>query len=91
LLIIDLQKRCGIRAFNSGSWSALDYALGDAWPNTSLVFILAVAQDLGLDPKEIGLNGAGTTHAPQRRCKPEHQLALHGISVAMIAAASLNA
>jgi hypothetical protein len=46
----------------------------------SLVFILAVAQDLGLDLKEIGLNGAGMTHAPQQRCKPEHQLALHGIS-----------
>jgi hypothetical protein len=39
-----------------------------------------VAQDLGLDLKEIGLNGGGTTHAPQQRCKPEHQLALHGSS-----------
>ena len=37
---------------------ALDYALGDARPDTSRVFIL------GLDLKEIGLNGAGTTHAP---------------------------
>jgi hypothetical protein len=27
----------------------------------SLVFILAVAQNLGLDLKEIGLNGGGTT------------------------------
>jgi hypothetical protein len=48
--------------------------LGDTRPDTSRVFIL------GLDLKEIGLNGAGTTHAPQQRCKPEHQLALHGIS-----------
>ncbi|HKD76407.1 MAG TPA: hypothetical protein VKB76_12970 [Ktedonobacterales bacterium] len=59
---------------------ALDYALGDARPDTSRVFILAIAQDLGLDLKEIGLNGAGTTHAPQQRCKPEYQLALHVIS-----------
>ena len=43
---------------------ALDYALGDARPDISRVFILAIAQDLGLDRKEIGLNGAGTTHAP---------------------------
>jgi hypothetical protein len=56
---------------------ALDYALRDARPDTSLVFILAVAQDLGLVLKEIGLNGAGTMHAPQQRCKAEHQLALH--------------
>ena len=59
---------------------ALDYALGDARPDTSLVFILTAAQDLGLDLKVIGLNGAGTTHAPQQRCKPEYQLALHVIS-----------
>ena len=59
---------------------AVDYALGDARPDTSLVFIVAVAEDLGLDLKEIGLNGAGTTHAPQQRCKPVHQLVLHGIS-----------
>ena len=31
---------------------ALDYALGHARPDTSLVFILAVAEDLGLDLKE---------------------------------------
>ena len=59
---------------------AVDYALGDARPDISRVFILAIAQDLGLDLKEIGLNGAGTTHAPQQRCKPVHQLVLHGIS-----------
>ena len=46
---------------------ALDYALDDARPDTSLVFILTVAQDLGPVLKEIGLNGAGTTHAPQQR------------------------
>src|SRR5262249_45805530 len=45
---------------------ALDYALGDARPDTSRVFI-PIAQDLGLDLKEIGLNGAGMTHAPQQR------------------------
>jgi hypothetical protein len=44
----------------------------------------AVAQDLGLDLKEIGLNGGGTTDAPQQRCKPKHQLALHGSSGVVI-------
>jgi hypothetical protein len=73
------------------AWSncSLENAIGDTLrflPGVvaSLVFIPAVAQNLGLNLnlylKESGLNGAGTTHAPQQRCKPEHQRALHGIS-----------
>jgi hypothetical protein len=45
----------------------------------SLIFRPAVAQDLGLDLKEIGLNGGGTTHAPQERWKPQRLLGLSGI------------
>ena len=50
----------------------------------SLVVTPVVAEDLGLDLKEIGLNSGGTTHAPQQRCKPEYQLALHGSSSVII-------
>jgi hypothetical protein len=51
---------------------------------SAVSFILAVAQNLGLDLKEIGLNGGSTTHAPQQRCKAGHQLALHGSSGVVI-------
>jgi hypothetical protein len=37
----------------------------------------AIAQDLGLDPEQIGLNGGGATQTPQQRCQPKHQLALY--------------
>ena len=60
---------------------ALRFVLGVV---ASLVFMPVVAQDLGLDRKEIGLNGGGTTYSPQQRCKPEHQLALHGRSGVVI-------
>jgi len=61
-------------------------AIGDAPPGlvTNLMVIPAVAEDLGLDLKKIGLNGGGTTHAPQQRCKAGHQLALHGSSGVVI-------
>ena len=52
--------------------------------SSAVSFILAVAQNLGLDLKEIGLNSGGTTHAPQQRCKAGHQLALHGSSGVVI-------
>jgi len=60
--------------------------IGDAPPGlvTNLMVIPAVAEDLGLDLKKIGLNGGGTTHAPQQRCDPEHQLALHRSSGVVI-------
>ena len=68
---------------------SLEKAIGDALrflPGVVAgpVFILAVARDLGLDLKDIGLNGGGTTHAPQQRCKPEHRLALHRSSSLVI-------
>src|SRR5215472_2557954 len=61
-------------------------AIGDAPPGlvTNVMVIPAVAEDLGLDLKKIGLNGGGTTHAPQQRCDPEHQLALHRSSGVVI-------
>jgi hypothetical protein len=41
--------------------------------------IATVAEDLGLDLKEIGLNDSSTTHALQQRCDRQHQLALEAV------------
>jgi hypothetical protein len=43
-----------------------------------LASMLAIAQNLGLDPQQIGLDGRGAAQTPQQRCQPEHQFALDG-------------
>ena len=38
--------------------------------------MFSVTQDLGLNPKQIGLDCSGATQAPQQRCQPKYQFAL---------------
>jgi hypothetical protein len=42
----------------------------------ALRLIPPLAQYLGLDPKQIGLDRGGATQTPQHRCQPQHQFAL---------------
>jgi len=41
-----------------------------------LASMFSVTQDLGLNPKQIGLDCSGATQAPQQRCQPKYQFAL---------------
>jgi hypothetical protein len=41
-----------------------------------LASMLAVTQNLGLNPKQIGLDCSGATQAPQQRCQPKYEFAL---------------
>src|SRR5260370_33499910 len=59
-----------------------DHAKGNGlWPlrlGWRALLIPAVLQDLGLNPKQIGLDGGRAPQTPQQRCQPKHQLAFDG-------------
>src|SRR4029077_14693116 len=65
------------RSLGRGTSNALGFLLGVV---ASHQLHPAVAQNLGLDLQEIGLNGSAAADAPQQGRKPEHELALDGRS-----------
>jgi hypothetical protein len=76
------------RGFNN----AKGHGLRPVWLALRPRLTPAVAQYLGLDPKQIGLDRGGATQTPQQRCQPQHQFALdRGLGVIIRYTAASNA
>ena len=69
----------GVSGAQAGWNRSVEDAIEHVLPLFRLVWwfasMLAVTQDLGLNPKQIGLDCSGATQTPQQRCQPKHELA----------------